>query len=271
MILWPYSCKLSKLKTLTHYMSPNYSRPAIFANRMKNFAILLFCLSIGAINAQEKVNQTDAQGRKHGLWKKYHENEQLRYIGRFDHGVEVDTFKFYFEDGNLKAKNYFRKKGVVYSWQYGGENQLAAEGLYIDTKRDSVWTFYDIDGNLLSREAYLNDLKHGESITYFDNGRKAEIINYKKGKREGAWRQNYETGKPKSKGTYVNDVLEGEVTYFYANGKPRIKGQYRKGKMHGNWYFFDEFMQIEKKEEWRYGQQIKDEEDKPKEEEIKEE
>lgn len=253
----------------------NKIRPAILAFRMKNFAILLFCLAFGAIQAQEKINQTDAQGRKHGVWKKFYPTEQMRYEGRFEHGVETDTFKFYFEDGNLKAKNYFRKKkGMVYSWQYGGYSQLAAEGKYVNTLRDSVWTFYDIDGHLLSRESYQNDQRDGESVTYFDDGKKAEVIFYQKGKRAGEWRQNYETGKPKVKGTYVNDMLEGEVTYFYLHGKPRIKGQYRKGKMHGIWYYFDEFMQIERKEEWRYGLQVKDEENKEEEKpetEIKEE
>ena len=242
------------------------TRPRIFALRMKNFAILLLCIAFGALQAQEKINQTDSQGRKHGVWKKYYENEQLRYEGRFEHGVEVDTFKFYFEDGNLRAKNFFRGKGVVYSWQYGGESQLAAEGLYIGTRRDSTWTFYDIDANVLSRESYKNDLKDGESVTYFDNGKKAEILHYQKGKRQGEWRQNYESGKPKAKGVYVNDMLEGEVTYFHPNGKPRMKGHFRKGKMHGIWYYFDEFMQVEKKEEWRYGLLVEDEEEKKEEE-----
>jgi antitoxin component YwqK of YwqJK toxin-antitoxin module len=238
------------------------SRPAIFALRMKNFAILLLCLAFGAVQAQENINQTDDQGRKHGVWKKYYDNDQLRYEGRFNHGVEVDTFKFYFEDGNLRAKNYFRKKGVVYSWQYGGDSQLAAEGKYLNTRRDSVWTFYDMDGNILSRESYENDLRDGQSVTYFDNGKKAEILHYKAGKRNGEWRQNYETGKPKAKGHYVNGMLEGEVTYFHPTGKPRMKGNYRRGKMHGVWYYFDEFMQVEKKEEWRYGLLVEDEKDK---------
>lgn len=246
-------------------MPSNYSRPAIFVIRMKNFAILLFCLALGTIHAQEKTNQTDAQGKKHGLWQKFHANEQLRYEGRFEHGVEVDTFMFYFEDGSLKAKNYFREKGLVYSWQYGGESQLAAEGKYINTLKDSTWAFYDIDGHLLSQETYKNDLKDGESVTFFDNGRKAEILIYEDGKRQGPWRQNFETGKPKSKGTYVNDMLQGEVTYFYPNGKQRIKGQYRKGKMNGIWYFFDEYMQVERKEEWRYGLKVEVEEEEKKE------
>lgn len=238
---------------------------------MKNFAILLLCFAFSAAQAQEETNQTDAQGRKHGVWKKYYDNDQLRYEGRFNHGVEVDTFRFYFEDGNLRAKNYFRNKNVVYSWQYGGDSQLAAEGKYVNMKRDSVWTFYDMEGNVLSRESYKNDLRNGESVTYFDNGKKAEVLHYENGRREGEWRQNYETGKPKAKGNYLNDMLEGEVTYFHPNGKPRMRGNYRKGKMHGIWYFLDEFMQVEKKEEWRYGLRVEDDEaEKNEEEEIEE-
>ncbi|MDZ7846819.1 MAG: hypothetical protein U5L96_08640 [Owenweeksia sp.] len=219
-----------------------------------------------AISAQEKTNQTDSQDRKHGLWKKYYPNEQLRYQGRFEHGVKVDTFKFYFDDGSLKAVNYFRGNGEAYSWQYGGESQLAAEGLYKGTKRDSIWTFYDMDGNLVSREHYKDDKKQGKSITYFENGKKAEVIHYDKGVKSGAWQQFYETGKPKAKGQYVNGKLHGEVTYFEPNGKPGARGKYRNGLMHGTWYFFDDNLQVEKKQEWKYGKNLTPDEEEEEEE-----
>lgn len=232
----------------------------------KHFLLLILFLAGSQISAQE-VNKTDSQGRKHGVWKKYYPNQKLRYEGQFDHGVEVDTFKFYFDDGSLKAINYFRDKGVAYSRQFGGteEAQLAAEGKYVDAKRDSTWTFYDIDGNVVSREEYRKNLKHGKSVTYFENGKPAEVTHYEEGEKQGEWKQFYESGKPKAKGTYKNDKLQGEVTYFNLEGKPRIKGHYHKGLMHGDWFYFDESRDIEKTEVWKYGKKISS--DPPEEEE----
>ena len=236
---------------LKHYKN-QYS--FYFCPAMKKFTILFFVLlGAGSLQAQEEINQTDSQGRKHGVWKKYYPNDQLRYEGRFKHGVEVDTFKFYFEKGGLRATNYFKGNNTAYSRQYGEEEKLAAEGKYIGTKRDSTWTFYDADGNVVSRETYKNGKKHGVSITYFENGKKAEITRFENGVKEGEWRQFYETGQPKAKGTYVNGKLQGEVTYFEPNGRPGIKGQYSRGLMHGTWYYFDDNMKVEKKQEWRYG------------------
>lgn len=235
---------------------------------MKNFAlVLLSLLFFSTLSAQEKFNQKDAQGRKHGTWKKYHDNGELRYVGSFDHGTAVDTFFFYFENGGLMAMNVFRgKSGVAYSKQYGDEEKLAAEGKYVNQKKDSVWTFYDMDGNLLSREPYEDNKRHGKSVTYFENGKVAEETTYKEGVKHGPWRQFFESGKPKSKGEYVKGSLQGEVFYYSLQGKIRMKGNYQKGKMHGNWYYFDDYGEVEKKEVWRYGQLMETEPEQEKEE-----
>ena len=56
--------------------------------------ILTILTSIGY--AQEVVNQFDESNSRHGVWKKYFDKtKQLRYEGQFQHGKEVDTFKFY--------------------------------------------------------------------------------------------------------------------------------------------------------------------------------
>ncbi len=221
---------------------------------MKNIFCFTFILCAFLASAQDNINQKDSQGRKHGLWKKNHKNGKLRYVGTFDHGKEVGTFRFYFDSGEIRAINKFRgKTGVCYSLQFGSDSILAAEGKYIDSRRDSVWTFYDIDGNLVARETYKNDKKNGVSETYYTNGKVAESITYDNGQKTGVWRQYYENGRPKAKGTYVNGSLQGEATYFGPNGKPSAKGNYARGLMHGNWYYFDDNMKVERKEVWKYG------------------
>ncbi len=214
-------------------------------------------LAMSSLAAQDDINKTDAQGRKHGIWKKHYPNGQLRYEGKFDHGTEVDTFKFYFDSGELQAVNYFRgKNGVAYSWQYGGEDNLAAEGKYINTQRDSIWTFYDFDGNVITRETYKDGKREGPVITYFDSGKKAEIVNYINDQKVGEWLQFYESGKHKARGEYKNGSLQGEVIYYEPDGKISAKGSYLKGLMHGTWYYFDDRMEVEKTQVWKYGKML---------------
>ena len=117
-------------------------------------------LSLAFIGQAQNNTPTDAQGRKHGIWKKYYDNGKLRFQGRFEHGVEVDTFTFYFESGALRAKNVFVKgaPGECMSYQYGEGEVLAAKGKYKDTKKTGEWVFYDANGTLLAKEINLTKL-----------------------------------------------------------------------------------------------------------------
>lgn len=63
---------------------------------MKRVYIVLFLLmSCGFIFAQN-INQFDANGERHGIWKKNFEDTNIiRYEGQFFHGKEIGLFKFY--------------------------------------------------------------------------------------------------------------------------------------------------------------------------------
>lgn len=215
----------------------------------------LFCSS-GLLMAQD-LSPKDAQGKKHGLWRKSHENGKLRYEGKFEHGVPVGTFLHYFDNGQLRTKNVFRgKTGVCMSYQYGDKEILAAQGLYKNQEKDSIWTFYNLQGEVIGREPYVNGQLHGEARKYFPNGKLAELVTYNKGEKEGAWLQYYESGKKMAEGNYQSDKLQGECTYFYSSGKPRLRGEYRQGLMHGPWYYFGENLKLDKKEIWHYGRKV---------------
>ena len=62
------------------------------------YYLFIYILTIFTVNSysQESINQLDSAGKRHGVWKKYFDKtKQLRYQGQFDHGKEIDTFKFY--------------------------------------------------------------------------------------------------------------------------------------------------------------------------------
>lgn len=223
---------------------------------MRLLVLLFIAFWSVASQAQNDQSPKDAQGRRHGLWKKYYDNGNLRYQGRFAHGIPVDTFKYFFEDGSLRTKNAFRgKSGNCMSYQYG-EEILAAKGLYLNKQKDSVWTYYDREQNVIARETYHQGEKHGLSQKYHDNGRLAEVLHYDMGQKEGDWKQFYESGAKMAEGQYKRDKLSGEVTYFYSSGKPRSRGNYKAGLMDGTWYFFGDQLKLERKEIWKNGRQM---------------
>lgn len=233
--------------------------------------ILIFIFIALNLSVFAQKNQNDSNGKRHGVWEKTYENGKTRYNGKFEHGKEVGLFKFYNDRGILIAENFFRDKGkTAYCKQYSLKRFLAAEGKFIYGKKDSVWTYYDSDDNVLSRENFKNDLKHGSSITYYPNKKIAEKLNYKNGVKEGQWVQNFGTGKLKLKAMYVDGKLQGEALYYRDNGQIRAKGNYHKGLMDGTWYYFDDKKNIEKKEIWKKGikPEIKNKIQKTKEEKI---
>lgn len=226
---------------------------------MKRFISVLLLLAVLGLaevahSQSGPINQHDEQGRRHGVWKKTYPSGELRYQGQFKHGVPVDTFRHYFDTGELHTINVFRgTSGTCVSYRYGEEKQLAGLGLYRQRKKDSVWTYFDRDSNVVARVSYQNGQRQGPSKKYFENGQLAEITHFEADQEQGIWKRFYADGTLKSKARYEDGKLQGEAVYYHPNGRPRLKGRYVSGKMHGIWYFFTPDGKIEKKQRWRYG------------------
>lgn len=230
---------------------------------MRYILLILFGLLELNLTAQVDQSPTDSQGRRHGQWLKYHDNGKLRYQGTFEHGIPVDTFKYYFETGGLRTLNIFKaKSGNCKSLQYGEGEVLAAEGDYFQKKKDGEWKYYNQEGNVIALESFSKGIRVGESKKFHSNGKLAETYIYQEGMKEGPWLQFYDSGVKMAEGNYVEGKLEGQVTYYYSNGKPRIKGEYRNGLMHGNWYYFKDQLKLDRKEVWRYGRKVEPKEEK---------
>ena len=89
----------------------------------------------------QEINQFDANGKRHGIWKKtFEDTKAVRYEGQFDHGKEVGLFKFYkyvnkksllsatkqfSETNNIADVKFFSSKGKVISeGQMDGKNYI---------------------------------------------------------------------------------------------------------------------------------------------------
>lgn len=208
--------------------------------------ISLFIFSVlmisGVINAQE-VNQFDDNGKRHGVWKKYFPNsDQLRYEGRFDHGKEIGTFKFYCEDCKdqpMVVKEFTGKDQVASAKFYTIKGKLVSEGMMNGKKRTGEWLFYHKKSNtVMSREFYVDDKLDGKKTTYYTNGTITEEIEYENGIMQGVSRYYAPDGVLLKDLKYFNDELHGEATYYDAFGNVTIKGSYKHGAKHGLWRYY---------------------------------
>jgi antitoxin component YwqK of YwqJK toxin-antitoxin module len=185
--------------------------------------LIFFFLSSGMIHSQNVgqygdslINYTDINGMKQGYWKKAYPNGNTAYEGFFLNDKPVGTFKRYHENGKLSTvlqceKDTFRCRAELFSVN----QKLTAKGNYYQQKRDSIWNFYSESQRLIAVESYKEGMRHGEFITFYENGNRAEVIQYKMDKEDGVWRRYYPGGQVKLETLYRNGLRNGPFYVYY--------------------------------------------------------
>ncbi|MAP80681.1 MAG: hypothetical protein CL526_06285 [Aequorivita sp.] len=202
---------------------------------------IVFCVSTGY--SQSEINQVDAEGKRHGLWKKtFAGSTQLRYEGTFKHGKEVGEFKFYCEeckDQPMVIKKFSSKDNTAHVSYFTKKGKLVSEGKMAGKERIGEWVYYHKgSNNIMTREHYTSGKLDGKMTTYYPNGTITEVINYKDGKKEGENSYFSPEGILLKKLNYKNDVLHGSATYYDAYGNVIIEGAYKNNKKHGLWKYY---------------------------------
>lgn len=205
-------------------------------------SILLLLLFISTnLFAQEGINQFDANGKRHGLWKKLYRNKNVRYTGKFEHGKEVGSFKYYRVTGEkqpIVIKDFTANNTIVAVRFYSKEGVFESHGEMEDKSRIGKWTYFFKDGKtILSTENYKNGLLDGELKIYYKSGKTAEVSHYKKGKLHGNITRYNEEGKPHENLTYKNGVMHGPAILYDKKGEVFAKGNYENGIKSGIWEF----------------------------------
>jgi antitoxin component YwqK of YwqJK toxin-antitoxin module len=220
--------------------------------------ILLFSISLHS-QKQDTVNQSDANGKKQGFWRKKDKNGKTIYEGQFKDNLPYGDFKYFYPEGGIKAKTKVTKNGSrVFTTTYFRNGKKNAEGIFVNEKRDSTWRFFsEVDETLVSEEFYKAGKKEGKSINYYPGQGKAEMITWKDNVKEGPWETYYPEGNVKLKCAYKNDQKNGPIQVHYLTGKTMLTGQYLNGTPVGTWVYFKEKGGITKKETYERGMVVK--------------
>ena len=213
---------------------------------MKNihftFFIVTLCFGFPTIKAQ-KINQLNEYNKRTGVWKKYHSNNRIRYIGTFVNGKEVGTFKYYDITTSKHPtiiKDFSTNSDSAKVRYYNLNGKLRTFGSMFGRKRVGKWTYYFPNGNLFSEEFYENGKLEGELKNYYENGKVLEITQYENGMKNGFSKKFSDQGILIEEVHYLNDVLHGKGKYFELNGNLKEEGIYKNGLRHGQWQFYIE-------------------------------
>lgn len=212
---------------------------------VKKLLLTCFILNIGfLVFAQnETINQTDQNGLKQGKWIKYHTNGKIKYEGTFKDNKPIGQMKRYYYSGVLQADMYFYEDGKSTVTLFYENNNIAAKGNYIHSKKDSVWHFYsyDTENLLVGKETYFNNIKNGKSISFYTNGNMSQSVTWKNDIKDGPWQTFYENGNVKTEVMYKEGKMNGFFNAYFENGLPEITGKFENGLKEGTWKTFDNF------------------------------
>ena len=137
------------------------------------------------------------------------------------------------------------------------------EGKYLNGLKDSIWLYYYDTGQIKMFIQYsqgktiIEDYQNGEFIVYFDSGLPNTVYHYKNGKKEGEFIEYYNNGHrelvPKEK---ENDYDPDQYEEIISGHQVKIEGQYLQGKPEGEFNYYDEDMNLIKKEIYENGKLI---------------
>ncbi len=223
--------------------------------KQKIYTTFLCLFLAGPMYAQTSVNQYDSDGKRHGNWtKNFDGTKEKRYEGQFEHGKEIGLFKFYQMVGKkskLAATKTFNPENSLADVKfYSLKGNVISEGVMDGKTYVGEWKYYHKNSDqLMTLENYntLGDL-NGARTVFYENGAKAETLNYVNGKLEG--KSNYYSleGTLVKSYHYENDQLHGPSKHYDGSGELVLEGDYKRGKKTGIWKYYNNGKLIDEKD-----------------------
>ena len=173
--------------------------------KMWLFFVSLCWLCSFAVDAQ--INETDATGRKQGVW-----------IISYPTGIprQIDHFK---DD---------MRHGPVFTFSASG--QLLSSQFYRWGLLDSLQLLCDYAGRKQQETQYKAGKKEGVDRGFYTNGKPKEEVSYAYDVRNGPSIWYYESGSVAAIYPYIQGNIHGEVVSFYEDGTVKMKQIYSKNE-----------------------------------------
>ena len=217
-------------------------------------------------NTNLPLNKLNKKGEKIGKWKVLHENSnQLRYSGQFENNIPTGNFIYYYPSGNLSAKMKYINDSVSYVSHYHDNGHFMGAGKFINKLKDSLWTIYNRQGQLIGKSFYNHGILNGTQEVFYavdfqEDLKIAERYYVENGLKSGKWVQFFMNGTPKASGGYKEGSKTGEFIYYLENGTIEEKGRYVNNLKEGKWLYYNGENNIYSEVNYIKGEPIKDNE-----------
>jgi len=205
----------------------------------------------GYVVNSENINR-NRDGLKHGLWKEFYDNEQVKSEGYYSYGKRDGYFKEYDKKGNLLKIEKYKNDELIHD---------APELLNYEIKTD-----YYKNGRVKIVQSYKDKIPEGIRREYTQDGKISKAFIFRngiiigegivdeQGMRQGDWKEYYESGEKSGEGSYKNDLRQGDWKFYFKNGALEQTGKYgNNGKPDGKWRWFFESGNLRKEDNFKNG------------------
>ncbi|MDZ7845577.1 MAG: hypothetical protein U5L96_01670 [Owenweeksia sp.] len=216
--------------------------------------ITLLTYKAGVLTKKQRINRTDDQDQKQGIWMDFYKNRKVKSEGPYVNGLKNGYWKFYQANGNLKRvekwvmgvlqENANETAKVEIKREINPQTgKLAFKGAYRNGKPEGVHRQYDEEGNVIASKIY------SDGVVLFEG-----IVD-EQGRRQGPWKIFYTCGELKAEGSYKDNRKVGKWVYYYRNGDIEQSGNYARGLPDGLWTWYYENGQVWREEEYLMGRE----------------
>ena len=119
--------------------------------------------------------------------KNYDSKNRLISEGWLDKNQKVDSWHFYYPNGNITKEGHFASGVATKYWRFYAKNgNLKMEGHFENGKKTDWWLFYDNMEKVNHKCQLKNNKKNGYCLMY-DNEKLIAASKYKAGKKINEW------------------------------------------------------------------------------------
>lgn len=214
-----YDIELKKIKSRIYYHDDNRDGKAYFYDKAGKLKELVYYIDNRIILSKEFY--TD--GKRKGEIKKVNGIKFSPVFSKYSY--QIDSSKIKSNQINL-SDSLNNKVGVWYEVLFANflnlptYSEYYVVGNYIAGLRHGLVKYYDYDRHYLKVEAnYKNDVLEGIFKIYNKEGNVTVVYNYINGLRNGEYLAYFDSGGIRYKGTMKDDKLFGEYSEYDKNGK----------------------------------------------------
>ncbi len=181
----------------------------------------------------------DAADQQEGDWKEFYENGELKAKGKYESGVKVGEWEYYFPDGKKFEIGKYDKKGKQtgkWLW-YFNNGSLRRESNFLKGQEDGDFVEYNDSEKVITKGEYSDGMKEGRWVYQLDNYK--SFGKYSDDMKDSVWTEYYvDNGKIRFTGKYSQDRPDGTHIWYYPDGKKEWEGQYNLGLKEDHWKYY---------------------------------